>query len=244
MSGNILDELIRPLAKAAFFGQTKGARAFSLFHALPSIVPKGEAMNRPSLVYLALAVVFLPGFVSAESGEGKGKAFHKQQRAVREAHRIQQKQENEVFRATLKGKSDQEKAAAIKAHHEQQYHENTAFQEQMHQKNSEFLKAHLAANTKMTDDQKNELIAHFEKQYSENVSFREQRYNDNVAAFEKIANDPNLTHEQKKAALEALRESNQTSNKAYRENQKAENKAEREKIRTEVKSTSSNAAGK
>ncbi|MBL0058075.1 MAG: hypothetical protein IPP35_02935 [Elusimicrobia bacterium] len=117
-------------------------------------------MNRSCLIYLATALVFAPGLVFGKSGQRK--AFHEEQKAAREAHRKQQQGENEAFRGTLKGKSDQEKADAIKAHHEEQYNENMAFREEMHKKNTEFLKAHLASNDKLTDAQKNELIAHFE----------------------------------------------------------------------------------
>ena len=122
------------------------------------------------------------------------------------------------------------------AHRETQYQENKAFDVQEHQKNTSFLESKLAANTKMTQAQKTELINHFESQYQENVNFRDQRHNANIAYFQKIANDPSLIPEQKKAAIKTYMDQQKAQDKAHHQEQRSENQVEKAKIRSEIQS--------
>ncbi len=104
----------------------------------------------------------------------------------------------------------------------------------VHQKNRDFLKNKLANNTKLTDAQKSELANYMESQNQENISFRDQRHSENVAFFKQIANNPDMTMEQKKAAIKAHREEEHNKTQEYFQEQKVENKSEKEKIRSEI----------
>ena len=87
------------------------------------------------------------------------------------------------------------------------------------------------ANSKLTDAQKSEISNFYEQQYQENVNFRDQRHQENIAFFSQIANDQNMTMEQKKAALKAHHDQQQQENQAHRATQKGENQTERAKIK-------------
>ena len=96
-----------------------------------------------------------------------------------------------------------------------------------------FLKTKLANNNRLSDFRKSELINYFENQYQENVSFRDTRYGENIAKFESIANDSNLTQEQKKAAIKDFIAQQKSETKQHLETQKSENKSEWQKIHSD-----------
>ena len=187
-----------------------------------------------TIITLALVLLLaVPVLVKAE--EGQGKAFRRGQRQKVQQHRQEQRKENKEFRAGLKDVKPEERKSAMATHRETKYKENAAFREQIHNENMTFLRNKLANNKKLTDAQKTELVNFFESQYQENSSYRQQRHNENVAFFEKIANDPNLTQEQKKEAIKAHRQEEKAEYAKIKEEQRAKRRAEREKIRSEVK---------
>jgi hypothetical protein len=94
-----------------------------------------------------------------------------------------------------------------------------------------FLRARLGGNPKLTPAEKDELINCFENQYKEKISFREKQHSANVAFFEKIANDPSLTMEQKKEAIKEHIAAQRQAAKAFYERQRAEKKTEMQKMR-------------
>lgn len=186
-------------------------------------------MKRTVVILAVLAAV--PGMALARPGNGKGmgperSAFrHEQHRKVVD-HRLQQKAENRTFRDSLKGMTDEEREAALRDHKAAQKAENSEFRAKLHEENMAFMKERLAANRKLTDAQKEELISFFEKQHQENVAFREKQYADRVAFFEKIADDATLTQKQKKQAIKDFMKGQRTEAKAYRSEQKQERRAE------------------
>lgn len=93
----------------------------------------------------------------------------------------------------------------------------------------------MANNKRLSDSQKSELVRYFENQNQENVSFRDARHAENIAKFESIANDPNLTQEQKKAAIKDFLAQQKAETKQHIKTQKSENKSEWQKIRSESK---------
>lgn len=124
------------------------------------------------------------------------KSLHLQQKANKVKEQISQQAESEkAFSESLKGMTDEQKQAAIKAR-------LAARQGQINQENIAFLKEKLAKNSGLTDVQKDELMSCFKAQYQEGVSLCDQQYSENVSFFEKIANDSTLTQDQKKSAIE------------------------------------------
>lgn len=71
------------------------------------------------------------------------------------------------------------------------------------QQSMDSLNNRFANETKLTDAEKNELISCFKDEYQKNIPYRDELYSGNVAFFEKIANNQNLTQEQKKAAIKS-----------------------------------------
>ena len=59
------------------------------------------------------------------------------------------------------------------------------------------------------------------------------RHQENAEFFSKIANDPNLTMEERKAAIKAHREQQKAENHSQHETQKSERKDLLEKIKSE-----------
>ena len=134
-----------------------------------------------------------------------------------------QKAENREFRTELKEKTVTEKAEAMDDQLAKQHAENVAF-----------LKEKLA-NSKLTDEQKEEIVSFVEKQYGERIAFRDERLKDFIAEIEKLSNDDTLSMEQKKAAMKEYITKKKAEAKAMREQQRTERKAEREKIKAERK---------
>jgi hypothetical protein len=183
-------------------------------------------------VILVVGFLFVPAVVFA--GQGGRAAVRQEHQAERQAHHQQQVSENKALRQSLKGKTAEEKATALKANRETQYGENKTFNATLHQENMTALQARLANNTKLSEAQKTELVNHFESQYQENVSFRDERYSENTAFFDQVANDANMTQEQKKAAIKAHFDAQKVEAKEHVQQQRSENKALRQEIRSEV----------
>lgn len=155
----------------------------------------------------------------------------------KEEKKVQQAEPKQVKTAPLqavKEKTPEEKQAAIKQYRENQIAKSKAFQQGIRDKQMAELKAKLALNTKMTDAQKNEIIAAREKQYEQIAAFVDKRRSENNAFFQKLANDPSMTEEQKREAIRAHFQSQKPSSQAFKQQQTTANKTEGEKIRSEV----------
>ena len=145
------------------------------------------------------------------------------------AHRQDQKQENQAFRETLKGLTPEQRQAAMMQHRNSQFAENVARHEQMHQEHMTKLRAKLAANSELTDVQKQEIITKAEQSYQEKVAKVQERHQTNMNFAQQVANDPNLTPEQKREKMQEHRKANQEAMKE----QRVENKQKRETRREE-----------
>lgn len=190
-------------------------------------------MKKTMIFLFGFACLAPSGFLRADPGQKRDdrEAFRTQQKAAWENHRQQQQSENKTFRDGLQGKSPEEKKAAVKDHREIQHKENAAFAAEQTEKRRAFLTQRLAANTKLTDTQKADLMAFHENQWKENDAYRETRYQESIAFFEKIAADGSLNQEQKKAAIKAHRDEVKAATQAHFEQQKAENKAKRDSLK-------------
>ena len=162
-------------------------------------------MHRKIFCIVFVAVFMVPAFVSGRQGRDKqNREFHRQQQQERMEYQYQQRQENLNLRKTLPEMTPEERQEAIRQHRDIQYQENRAFKEKMHEENMAFLKERLSHNKRLTEQQKEELIHFYEQQHDENINFRDQQHKENVDLFEKIANDPDMTYEEKKAAVSPM----------------------------------------
>lgn len=148
-----------------------------------------------------------------------------------------QMQEDKEFRGAFSEKNPEEKQASVLQHREAQIAENKAFQQAAYDKQMAELKAKLAQNTKLTEAQKNEILAAREKQYVKTKAYGDQRRGENNVFFQKLAEDSKMTEEQKREAIQEHFRSQKPADQVFREQQKAESKSEREKIRSEVSSS-------
>lgn len=156
--------------------------------------------------------------------------------------RIEQNQEDTKLRKTPVPKTPEEKQAAIEERRAAQTAENKVLQQAVRDKQTAEWKAKLDQNTKLTEAQKEEILAAREKRYERNAAFGDQRRSENSAFFQNFANDPNMTEAQKREAIRAHFQSQKSADQAFRQQQNAEKKAEREKIRSEVSSSANTVA--
>ena len=126
---------------------------------------------------------------------------------------------------------DLDKKSTVKELRDVQHQENAELRQKEHEENMAFLRARLAGNAKLTPAERDELIGLFENQYKEKISFRDKQHSENVASFEKIANDPGLTMEQKKEAIKEHISAQRQTAKAFYEQQRAEKKTKMQKMR-------------
>jgi hypothetical protein len=90
---------------------------------------------------------------------------------------------------------------------ESQRAKRMASKDARHQKQMTELIAKLAQDKKLTDAQRNEILATKEKQYQDNLTRMNQRQKEDAAFFQKINNDPNMTPEQRQEAVKKHLES-------------------------------------
>lgn len=93
------------------------------------------------------------------------------------------------------------KQPALKTSGQSEYEKRQEYYKQQHQSNLTYLKKKLIGNTRLSLEQKVELINYFENLYGQNISFRADKRKGAVAFFEQIVNDDNLTMDQKKEEL-------------------------------------------
>ncbi len=152
------------------------------------------------------------------------------------AHRQDQRQENQAFRETLKDLTPEQKQSAMIEHRNSQFAENVAHHEQMHQEQMTKLKAKLAANSELTDAQKQEILSKAENSYQEKVAKIQEQHQANMNFAQQVANDPNLTPEQKREKMQQHRQSNKESMKEQRAENKEKHKNRREEFRNKRQS--------
>ena len=124
-------------------------------------------------VLIAVALV-LPTTVLAQESQSSKRENRAENKAERKAERKDhyqgQRAENQDFRKTLKDLSPEQKADAVMSHREAQFAENVARHEALHQERMEKLRERLSANTEMTAEQKQEILAKAQKEYEEKAA--------------------------------------------------------------------------
>ena len=143
--------------------------------------------------------------ISRKSGRGVSKNRKKRIRNLKEPGR----------------KNSEEKSAAIKSYQEEKYQDKENFYEKTHKDHMAVIKERLTYNSKLNEQEKDELISFYEEQYRENATWRNQQYNRNTSFLEEIANSAKTPEEKKEAV------------KKHFQDQKAEGKTRWEKQRFE-----------
>jgi hypothetical protein len=177
-----------------------------------------------SLLALTMALTAAaPGFAANEKAEKKG-WFRKEIKENRQQHMQQQRQENQALRKDLKELPPAERLAAVQEQRRKQFDENKAFIQSQHEKKMKELDARLAANSKLTPEQKATIKTQAEQQYQENLVFRQQQFEKTQTYVNQVASDPNLTPDQRRAALENYRKEQQKAVQDHFQAQRSENK--------------------
>ena len=139
-------------------------------------------MKKRILVLSAAAGLFFisSALVFAEYGSEKG-SFQKDTQEKWTQGKQKRQEENQAFKKSLEGKTPEEKSAAIKAHREEEHQDKESFYEKTHKDHMSAVKEKLANNSKLSEQERNELINFYEEQYQDNATWRNQQYNKNTA---------------------------------------------------------------
>ena len=151
---------------------------------------------------LVLAFVVATPYVWAEETTTRAERLEKMK-----AYRAEQKAENQEFRKSLEGKSQEERKKAIKAHNDER-----------HSENMDRLKGKLDS-TKLTQVQKDEILKHRESQFAENKEF-----------LDKVGRESTMTAEERTAAMKAHAKEQREENRAFRQKMRREIKSKAENI--------------
>lgn len=197
-------------------------------------------MKNELLAFLMVALSLMGAVILAEenSEEKQVREFGQQQETQRQDRRQDQKEENQVFRESLEGKTSAEQSEAIESQRSARDQDNSAFDARMLNQSKDFdkqqeiekqelwqtledaripqqsmgaLNNRFARESKLTAAEKNELINSFKSQYQKNIPYCDELYSGNVAFFEQTVNSQNLTQEQKKAAIKSHFEEQQSN---------------------------------
>jgi membrane-associated HD superfamily phosphohydrolase len=176
------------------------------------------------------AMVFLwmvPATLQAERGWGNNNNTEgkKEQQAEQKREDLQPVQ-------SLEEKIPAEKQAVLLGPRGTQVVENKTFQQGIYDRQITELKVKLAKDAKLTEAQRNEILAAREDRYRKNEAFRSKRRSENIAFFQNFANDPGMTEQEKREAIRAHYQSQKSADQIFRQEQKDEIDAEREKLRS------------
>jgi hypothetical protein len=200
-------------------------------------------MKAETIIIAALVATSLLTVVEAGQGT-KRKAAVKQHRATQHkenvAQRKTQKSENREFHKGLKDMEKSERTGAILEQRETQHTENQDHRATQHDENMAFLEKRLSNSKHMTDAQKSDLIDFVESQYGESVDFRDEQYAEVVATIEKLGNTSDLTHAERRAAMQAFIAEQQAENKDYRQSSSEARKAYRQKLKESIRDNKGN----
>lgn len=178
---------------------------------------------------LMVAVLALSA-ANAFAGNEKG-GWNKKIRDDRKSFMQQQHQENKAVRKEIKDLPPAERLAAVQAQRRKQFDENKAFIQTQHEKRMAELDSRLAANTKLTADQKSSIKAQAQNQYEENLAFRQSQFEKTEAYVAQIASDTSLTPDQRRASLENFRKQQVQAAQDHFKSQRVENQEVRGAIK-------------
>ncbi len=191
--------------------------------------------DKKVIIFIAFTFLLAPSVTWAKC-KGKDCGFGGKFKDEIKSQQQEQKAENKTFRESLKGKTAEEKAAAIKTHHQEQFQENVEFRDKIQQDKITALQEKLSGIKKLSDEDKAEILKDAQENYSENKERWLQRQGENVAYVDSISNDANLTSKEKKAKMKEYFKQRKEENKQYREQQKAERKQQRQEMKEKIKS--------
>jgi len=200
-------------------------------------------MRKIQLIITILAFS-LPTAALAQSGQGSGGTWSGYGKHARrghrsggefkekaQAHRQQQRQENQSFRESIKDLSPQEKATSIAQHREEQYQENTAFHSSLHAERQAKVQARLAENTNMSEEQKQQIMSEMEQRYQKGTARHAQNHSENISLINQLAADPNLTDDQLRSELKSRMEQRRREHEQHRQERRAHRKERRQELR-------------
>ncbi len=155
------------------------------------------------------------------------------------AYRDQQKTENKAFRETLKDMPQEQREAAMINHRNTQFTENLSNLATMHQQHMAEMQAKLAANNKLTDAQKQEILSKSENEYQQRVDKMKAQHTQNINFAEQLEHDTSLSPEQKKEKMKAYIQQKRSEHQAEIIEKKNNREVRREEFRKKNSETES-----
>ena len=146
-------------------------------------------------------------------------------------YRHQEVEENKAFHQSLKDMTPEQKAGAVKEHMQEERQERLEFLKKMHEEKMEHLKKKLNHSDKLSDQQRQDMLAKEENQYQEELKNLERRHEEKIAEVQKITHDSSLTPEQKKQALNDLHDQYKEANQEHREEHREKVKERRQEFK-------------
>ena len=175
------------------------------------------------LAFLVAAFLLLLKGGSVYSSEMKPESMPGLQEKIDEFKK-KQVMDNDEFIKTLKGIPDSERKVAIKEHREIQFNEREEFFRQMHEETMDYVNRKISSNPQINEEQRVEMLDFIEKQYQDNVAFRKQQFEDNTHILEQIVEDPKLSFDEKKKAIQEYYNAKKARRKEHREKLAEESK--------------------
>jgi len=130
---------------------------------------------------------------------------------------------NEKFRRSLRDMDPEQRREAILIHRAETLGEKSEFAEQRRQQNYEHLKQRLDNNPYLSEEEKDELIKHFQNKLDEGMPFRQIQIAENADFLENIANNPDLTYEERLKAIDAHFSGQRIENRDFLQQRREEN---------------------
>ncbi|MGE0268582.1 MAG: hypothetical protein AB7S78_09040 [Candidatus Omnitrophota bacterium] len=163
-----------------------------------------------------LFIMFTAMFLAANNALAKKPVEMKEER---KAFKETQKMENKEFREKMKDMEPEVRKAAMKEHKGEQKSENREFREEQFQERINKIKN----NDKLTEDQKAERIKKIKEERDEARAHFQSQQDENKAFLDGLS--PDLTKEERNAAIKAHKEMQKKENMEFRNGRKEDHKA-------------------
>lgn len=161
------------------------------------------------LLVLMIAISSVPALAANEKKKGWFGQFRQERKEAKEA---------------VKALPKDQQAAAIQEQRRKQFDAGKAQIQAQHALQMKALDAKLNANAKLTADQKAVIRAQADKQHQANMAFRQQQFDQSQAYVAQLASNPNMTNEQRRAALQSFQKAQAEAVKNRAQAQRSENK--------------------
>lgn len=170
--------------------------------------------------------------------QGGGEIQQKFKQQIK-AHMDQQKAENEDFKKTLDGKSEQEREVLIKQHRDQQMAENKEFRTKIEADMKSAIKTHRDEMTKklqssdMPEADKAEKLKEMQSKWAEKDAFMAKQHSENKAAREQALADGKISKDEM-STLKENRKGQRQENKEYRKEHRKNGKQKQDSNTTDA----------